>query len=121
MLDTVRAFAASELSAAERDDALAGLARYCLAEATLTAQGLLGPTQVNWLNRSVKISRAIAAHFPWLIERGRAGDASSIASILNVFWAVRGCAAEGLWWFEQILILPAIPLPPKREPSTAPP
>ena len=109
MLDTVRAFAASELSAGERDDALAGLARYCLAEATLAAQGLLGPTQVDWLNRVRENLESYRGALPWLIERGRAGDASSIASILSVFWAVRGCAAEGLWWFEQILSLPAIP------------
>ena len=44
MLDTVRAYAALELAAAgERDDALEGLVRYCTDEASLAAEGLVGP------------------------------------------------------------------------------
>lgn len=39
----------------------------------------------------------------WLIERGRAIEASCIASDLMIFWAIRGHAAEGLWWYEQTL------------------
>jgi predicted ATPase len=40
MLTTVRAYAALELTAAgERDDALEGLAHYCVAEASLAADG----------------------------------------------------------------------------------
>jgi predicted ATPase/DNA-binding XRE family transcriptional regulator len=110
MLEIVRAFAASELSAAgERDDALAGVARYCLAEAASAAAGLVGPTQVNWLNRVREDLQIHRGALGWLIERGRGGDASRIASSLIVFWAVRTCATEGLWWFEQILSLPEIP------------
>ena len=46
MLETVRAYAALELTAAgERDDALAGLGRYCTTEASLAAQELFGPAQ----------------------------------------------------------------------------
>jgi Tfp pilus assembly protein PilF len=26
-----------------------------------------------------------------------------------IFWAIRGYAAEGLWWYEQILNLPSVP------------
>ena len=41
MLETVRAFAALELAAAgERDEALAGLARYCTGEASRAEEGL---------------------------------------------------------------------------------
>ncbi len=44
MLDTVRAYAARELAASgERDDALEGLVRYCTDEASLAAEGLVGP------------------------------------------------------------------------------
>src|SRR4029453_4038329 len=44
MLETVRAYAALELTAAgERDDALEGLARYCGREATRAAERLGGP------------------------------------------------------------------------------
>ena len=46
MLETVRAYAGLELTAAgERDDAREGLARYCIAEASLAAEGLVGPAQ----------------------------------------------------------------------------
>ena len=52
MLETVRAYAARELTAAEEHhDALEGLARYCTCEASLAAEGLRGPAQVEWLNR----------------------------------------------------------------------
>src|SRR5207247_1091790 len=44
MLETVRAYAALELAAAgERDDALEGLVRYSTGEASLAAEGLIGP------------------------------------------------------------------------------
>jgi hypothetical protein len=44
MLETVRAYAALELtSAGEQDDALEGLVRYCTTEAALAADGLVGP------------------------------------------------------------------------------
>ena len=62
MLETVRAYAALELTAAgERDDALAGLARYCTAEAVLAAEGLVGPRRPTGWIACVTISRATAA------------------------------------------------------------
>src|SRR5205814_9051203 len=52
MLETVRAYAALELTAAgERDDAMEGLVRYCAAEAAMAAEGLVGPAQGEWLDR----------------------------------------------------------------------
>jgi len=48
----------------------------------------------------------------WLIERGRPAEASDIVSGLLFFWMIRGHAAEGLQWYEQILNLP---LPPEAE------
>jgi tetratricopeptide (TPR) repeat protein len=51
----------------------------------------------------------------WLIERGRPAEASDIASGLMFFWMIRGHAAEGLRWYEQILKMPS--LPPAAESS----
>src|SRR4030095_11685180 len=52
LLETVRAYAGLELTASgERDKALEGLARYCLNEASLAANGLTGPAQAEWLDR----------------------------------------------------------------------
>ena len=45
----------------------------------------------------------------WLIERGRSTEASDIAWGLMFFWFIRGHAAEGLWWYDEILNLPSLP------------
>jgi len=110
MLETVRGYAALELSAAgERDDAMEGLARYCVGEAARAATGLMGPAQVEWLSRVRDDLESYRAALAWLIERGRAAEASDIALSLKYFWLIRGHAAEGLQWYEQILRLPALP------------
>jgi tetratricopeptide (TPR) repeat protein len=110
MLETVRAYAALELAAAgERDDALEGLVRYCTAEATLAAEGLIGPAQVEWLDRVRDDLENYRSALTWLIERGRPAEASDIAWRLKYFWLIRGHASEGLQWYEQILSLPSLP------------
>jgi tetratricopeptide (TPR) repeat protein len=110
MLETVRAFAALELGAAgERDDALAGLSRYCHEQAAVAADGLVGPAQVEWLHRVREDLESYRSALAWLIESGRPADAAHIASGLMHFWMIRGRAAEGLQWYEQILGLPSLP------------
>ena len=110
MLETVRAYAALELTAAgERDDALAGLARYCTGQASLAAEGLVGPAQAEWLDRVRDEIESYRGALTWLIERGRAAEAADIAWGLMQFWVIRGHAAEGLQWYEQILNLPSLP------------
>ena len=114
MLETVRAYAARELEATgERDDALEGLVRYCTREAALAAEGLVGPDQVEWLNRVHDDHENYRDALTWLIASGRAAESSVIASGLLFFWWVRGLAAEGLQWYEQTLNLR--PLPPAAE------
>ena len=106
MLETVRAYAARELVAAgERDDALEGLVRYCTGEASLAAEGLVGPAQVEWLDRVHDDLENYRDALTWLIESGRAAEAADIASGLMFFWWIRGHAAEGLQWYEQALNL----------------
>jgi predicted ATPase/DNA-binding XRE family transcriptional regulator len=110
MLETVRAYATLELAAAgERDDALEGLVRYCTAEASLAAEGLIGPAQVEWLDRVRDDLENYRSALTWLIERGRPAEASDIAWRLKYFWLIRGHASEGLQWYEQILSLPSLP------------
>jgi len=110
MLETVRAFAANELTAAgERDDALEGLARYCLAEAAGAAKGLIGPAQGEWLDRVRDDLESYRGALAWLIERGRSVEATDIAWGLKYFWLIRGHATEGLRWYEQILNVPSLP------------
>jgi len=110
MLETVRAYAALELAASgDRDDGLDGLARYCTAEAALAADGLIGRAQGEWLDRVRDDLENYRSAMSWLIERGRASEASTIACGLKYFWLIRGHATEGIQWYEQILNLPALP------------
>ena len=106
MLETVRAFAAFELGAAgERDTAFEGLVRYCTAEATAARNGLVGPAQIEWLDRVRVNLESYRGALAWLIDRGRSAEASHVAWGLMFFWLIRGHAAEGLRWYEQILNL----------------
>jgi hypothetical protein len=110
MLETVRAYAALELTAAgERDDALEGLVRYCSREAVLAREGLVGPAQVEWLDRVREDLESYRGVLTWLIGQGRADEAAEIAWGLKYFWLIRGHAAEGIRWSEQILQLPSLP------------
>ena len=109
MLETVRAYAARELAASgERDDAMEGLVRYSTTEASLAAEGLRGLTQVEWLDRVREDLESYRSALTWLIERGRSAEASGIAWSLFFFWVIRGHAAEGLRWYEQILHRPSL-------------
>jgi len=110
MLETVRAYAALQLTASgERDDALEALARYCTGEGSLAAEGLVGPAQADWLDRVRDDLENHRGALRWLIERGRPAEASIIAGGLKYFWLIRGYAAEGLQWCQEILNLPSLP------------
>jgi len=110
MLETVKAFAALELTAAgERDDAMEGLAQYCVTEASRSAKGLIGPAQGEWLDRVRDDLESHRSALTWLIARGRSTEATDIACGLKYFWLIRGHAAEGLQWYEQILKVPSLP------------
>jgi predicted ATPase/DNA-binding XRE family transcriptional regulator len=110
MLDTVRSFAARELAASgEGDDALEGLVRYCTCEASLAAEGLVGLDQVEWLDRVREELESYRAALTWLLAGGRLAEASHIAWSLFHFWVIRGHAAEGLGWYEEILNQPSLP------------
>ena len=109
MLETVRAYAALQLAAAdERDDALDGLANYCAAEASRAAEGLVGAAQAEWLDRVRDDLENYRSAMTWLLERGRAAEASDIAWNLLTFWLIRGHAREGLRWYEQMLALASV-------------
>ncbi|HET7697605.1 MAG TPA: helix-turn-helix domain-containing protein [Vicinamibacterales bacterium] len=109
MLETVRAYAAVELAASgERDEAMEGLVRFCTDEASLAIAGLVGLDEVEWLDRTRENLASFRAALTWLVEHDRAADAAGIAWGLTLFWVIRGHAAEGLRWYEQILNLPSL-------------
>jgi len=110
MLETVRAYAALELAAAgERDEALEGLIRYCSHEAALAVGGLAGSAQPQWLNRVREDLESYRSTLTWLLQRRRPAEAAAIARGLLLFWLIRGHAAEGVWWYDQILTQPLAP------------
>ena len=109
MLETVRAYAALELTASgERDDAMEGLVRYYAAEAALAAEGLVGTAQGEWLDRVRDDLENYRGALTWLIDRDRPAEASDIAWSLFFFWGIRGHAAEGIRWYDQILSRPSL-------------
>jgi predicted ATPase/DNA-binding XRE family transcriptional regulator len=109
MLETVRAFGAlALLEAGERDDAMEGLVRFTAGEAALAADGLVGPAQVEWLDRAREDLESYRAALAWLIDHGRPTEATDIAWSLLFFWVIRGHAAEGLQWYERIRALPSL-------------
>ena len=111
MLETVQAYAASELAASgERDEALDGLAGYCVHQAAEAGQRLVEPSQIEWLDRVRDDLDNYRSAMTWLIERGRSAEASDIAWRLLFFWVIRGRAGEGLRWYEQALSVPGLPL-----------
>ena len=119
MLETVRAYALLELtSAGERHDALEGLVHYCTAEAFRAAEGLVGPAQVEWLDRVREDLESYRGALAWLIDHDRASEAIDVAWALMFFWLIRGHTAEGLRWYEQVLTLACLPPPPSRERSS---
>jgi predicted ATPase len=109
MLETVRAYAAQELAASgEYEDAHEGLVRYCVGEASLAASGLVGPAQIEWLHRVREDLESYRGALAWLIDHDRAAEAIHIAWSLQFFWIIRGYAAEGLRWYDQIARLPSL-------------
>jgi predicted ATPase/DNA-binding XRE family transcriptional regulator len=110
MLETVRAYAGHELSGAgERDEAMEGLVRYCSTEAARAAEGLVGLSQVEWLDRVRENLESYRAALAWLIERGSGVEAAHIAWSLHWFSVIRGNATEALRWYQQILNLRSLP------------
>ena len=109
MFETVRAYAAEKLDAAgTRQDAVEGLVRYCLVEASRAQEGLVGPDQVEWLDRVHQDLDNYREVLNWLIERDRAPEACDVAWRLITFWMIRGQSNEALDWLGQIQKLPSV-------------
>ena len=110
MLETVRAYAATELVASgESDAALEGLAAYCAREANGARAGLAGPSQVEWLDRIRDDLENYRTTLDWLIERERSADAADVAWNLLFFWLIRARGIEALQWCQRVLNLPRVP------------
>jgi tetratricopeptide (TPR) repeat protein len=108
MLETVRAFAALELDPVEREAAADGLARYCVAEAMAAGEALVGADQAAALGRAREDLENYRVAMEWLLAHGRTSEACEIAWGLVLFWLIRGLAAEGLRWYQEVLGRPSL-------------
>ena len=110
LLETVRAYAAAELVAAEEHEAaFEGLIRYALTAATAANEKLVGPAQGVWLDHVRDDLETFRSALRGLVERDRASEACEIAFHLLFFWLIRGHAAEGLRWYEQLARVESLP------------
>ena len=69
----------------ERNNVLEGLVRYCMDEASMAADGLVGLDQIEWLDRVREDLESYRAALRWLLDRDRLAEASHIASSLFFF------------------------------------
>ena len=83
--------------------------RYCMREASLALDGLVGPAQVEWLDRVRDDLESYRGALTWLIDHARPTEASEIGWGLMVFWLMRGHLSEGLQWYERTLGVPSLP------------
>ena len=121
MLETVRAYAVLELTAAgERDDALEGLVRYCKGEGALAAEGLVGPAQVEWLDRVREDLESYRAALTWLIEHGRPAEAAESRGDWCSSGSFAGMPPKACGGTNRFWICRPFRLLPNRERSTAP-
>ena len=63
--------------------------------------------------KSSNVATPPASVFLEVVPLKRFGEAADIAWALMFFWLIRGHAAEGVGWYEQILNLPSIPPAPQ--------
>jgi predicted ATPase/transcriptional regulator with XRE-family HTH domain len=110
MLETVRAYASLALTdAGQHGTATERLVNHCVREATLAAEGLVGPAQAEWLDRVRDDLDNYRCALGWLIEHERAASAADIVWAMWPFWFTRGYAAEGRSWYEKTLSVPSPP------------
>src|SRR5439155_16339722 len=109
LLETIRAYAAERLPAADRADLRRRHAEHFLAIAG-DSKLLDGPGQAEVLDRLAAERANFRAAFDWAAEEG--GDPAlglKLAIALQLFWHVRGGLAEGRRAFERLLRRPGTP------------
>ncbi len=107
MLETVHEYALERLE--ERGDADAVRRRHASFYLRLAADaepGLLGPQQLDWLERLDAERDNVRAALSWALESGESDVGLRIAADLWRFWQLRSLDREGREWLEQLLAGP---------------
>jgi predicted ATPase/DNA-binding XRE family transcriptional regulator len=108
MLQTVRDFAHDRLLASGEVDRLAAAhARYTGRLVTTVTDGLTGPDQARWLAVLDEEQPNVVAALRWGTTAGETDLALQLAGRLWRYWEIRGRLAEGRYWLQRALGLPA--------------
>jgi non-specific serine/threonine protein kinase len=107
MLETVREYSRERLTAREREEALARLARFLATLAERAEPELVGAAQASWLDRVGAEHSNVRVALQWCLEHDRADLGIPLASALFRYWENRAYFAEGLRWSTLLLALPS--------------
>lgn len=108
MLETLREFA-SEQQATTASDPLSSRRRHALYFMQLAESAepyLVGPEQLDYINRLSVEHDNLRAALAWTIETGEAEIGLRLAGALTFFWDAGGFLGEGQHWLTQVLRLP---------------
>jgi len=104
MLETVREYGEARLDAAgEREAAMTGLLSWARREAARLGERLIGPTDLDALDRAVQEVDTFLAALRWAIDHDDEPAAVDVASCLVQVWTVRGLHGEATGWIARLL------------------
>ncbi len=105
MLEPIRQFAQELLEeSGEAQETRQRHASFFLLLAESAQQELLGPDQVEWLERLEKENGNLRAAMDWALSEGDAEVAARISWAIYQFWWQRGPHVEGRRWVEAVLL-----------------
>ncbi len=106
MLETVRTYALEQLVAnGELDEVQRRHATYCVGMAETAEPALVGPDQVQWLERLEREHDNLRAALRWCIDAREVDMGARLGGALWHFWSTRGYPREGRVWLSELRIL----------------
>jgi predicted ATPase/DNA-binding XRE family transcriptional regulator len=115
MLETVREFARAALPANTLSQARGKHAEHYLEVAERASAQLRGPQQVRWLDELETEQHNLRQALDWASEGGHAETALRLGAALWRFWLSRGHVVDADRLLTQLLQLPAVGVPARRE------
>ncbi len=99
LLETVREYASELLTQEDQEGVAQAHTAWCLALAELSAPHVIGPQQVQWLDRLEEEQNNMRAALSWCAQKpDRTETGLRLCTALWRFWDVRGHHQEGIEW-----------------------